>query len=125
MSAVRFETSATAEDAGLLMADAADASLVVGVGMHATLDEFLDRRRTGLASTYLTRLKLGPKLVDAAAVPTLYDGAVRPRHVAALAAVGTLVVAAAIAVTPVGQEWAADLGPWLADIYQNVRGTIA
>ena len=40
--------------------------LIVGVGMHATLEEFLDRQRSGLASTYLTRLKVGPRLVDAA-----------------------------------------------------------
>ena len=74
--------------------------------MHATLDEFLDRRRTGLASTYLTRLKVGPRLVDAAAVPRLYDGAVRPRHLLALAVAGLLALGAAIGVTPVGQEWA-------------------
>jgi len=49
--------------------------------MHATLEEFLDRQRSGLASTYLTRLKVGPRLVDAAAVPHLYSGRVRPRHV--------------------------------------------
>ncbi len=119
---VRFETSATAEDAALLIADAADASVVVGVGMHATLDEFLDRQRAGLASTYLTRLKLGPRLVDAAAVPTLYDGAVRPRHVAALSAAGALLIAVAVWVTPVGQEWAADIAPWFDNIYANVRG---
>lgn len=119
---VRFETSATGEDAALLIADAAQARVVVGVGMHATLDEFLDRQRAGLASTYLTRLKLGPRLVDAAAVPTLYDGAVRPRHVAALGIVGTLLMAVAVYVTPVGQEWAADLAPWFGDIYDNVRG---
>ena len=49
--------------------------------MHATLDEFLDRQRSGLASTYLTRLKVGQRLVDATAVPVLYSGRVRPRHV--------------------------------------------
>ena len=54
--------------------------MIVGVGMHATLDEFLDRHRSGLASTYLTRLKVGPRLVDATAVPLLYSGRVRPRH---------------------------------------------
>ena len=72
--------TATTEDAALILASTHEAALIVGVGMHATLDEFLDRRRTGLASTFLTRLKVGPELVDAAAVPQLYDGAVRPRH---------------------------------------------
>ena len=55
-----FET-ATTEDAALLLAAAHEASLIVGVGMHATLADFLDRRRSGLASTFLTRLKLGPR----------------------------------------------------------------
>ena len=35
------------------------ARVIVGVGTHATLDEFLDRQRAGLASTYLTRLRVG------------------------------------------------------------------
>ena len=56
---LRFETGATAEDAALLLGDLNDASLIVGVGMSATLDEFLDNQRSGLASTYLTRLKVG------------------------------------------------------------------
>lgn len=112
---LRFETGATTEDAALILADAGQASLIVGVGMHATLDEFLDRRRTGLASTYLTRLKVGPRLVDAAAVPRLYDGQVRPRHLLAVTVAGLLALAAAIGVTPVGQEWADAATPVVTD----------
>lgn len=119
---LRFETSATTEDAALLLANAGDASLIVGVGLHATLDEFLDRRRAGLPSTFLTRLRLGPDLVDAAAVPTLYDGAVRPRHVVAATLAGLVAVAAAVGVTPVGQEWVGDLAPALSSLIDNVRG---
>ena len=62
---LRLETGATAEDAALILAQRAGASVIVGVGMHATLDEFLDRRRGGVASTFLTRLAVGPTLVDA------------------------------------------------------------
>ena len=105
---LRFETTATTEDAALLLASTHDASLIVGVGMHATLAEFLDRRRTGLASTFLTRLKVGPDLVDATALPRLYDGAVRPRHLLGALLAGVLAVGAAISVTPVGQEWVDD-----------------
>ena len=126
--ALPFETTATAEDAALLLASAHDASLIVGVGMHATLDEFLDRRRTGLASTFLTRLKLGPDLVDAAAVPRLYDGAVRPRHLAGALVTGLVALAAAIGVTPVGQEWVDDLLPAVStsatDLFDFVRGML-
>lgn len=119
---LRFETGATTEDAALIIADAGQASLIVGVGMHATLDEFLDRRRAGLASTYLTRLKIGPKLVDAAAVPALYDGQVRPRHLLAVTLAGLVALAAAIGVTPVGQEWADAAGPALTDAVNRIQG---
>lgn len=124
---LRFETTATTEDAALLLA-ARDASLIVGVGLHATLAEFLDQRRTGLASTFLTRLKLGPDLVDAAAVPQLYDGAVRPRHLVGALVAGVLAVAAAISVTPVGQQWVDDVSPSVTstttDLIDNVRGML-
>ena len=101
----RFESAATPEDAGLILADAGEAAVIVGVGMHATLDELLDRQRSGLASTYLTRLKVGPRLVDAAAVPHLYSGRVRPWHVLLVLLAGLVALAAAIGVTPVGQDW--------------------
>jgi len=109
-----FTTTATAEDAALLLADAGDARLVIGVGLHASLEEFLDRQRGGLASTYLTRLRLGSRLVDAAAVPRLYSGRVRPHHLLLLMLAGFVALAAAVSVTPVGQDWLdqlADLWP--------------
>ncbi|WP_296604621.1 putative cytokinetic ring protein SteA [Nocardioides sp.] len=103
---VHFESAATPEDAALILADAAEAAIIVGVGMHATLEDFLDRRRSGLASTFLTRLKVGPRLVDASAVPLLYAGRVRPRHLFLVMLSGLVALAAAVGVTPVGQEWA-------------------
>lgn len=106
---LRFESAATPEDAGLIIADAAHAAVIVGVGMHATLDDFLDRQRVGLASTYLTRLKVGHRLVDATAVPYLYSGRVRPWHLLLVMLAGLVALAAAVAVTPVGQEWADQL----------------
>lgn len=102
---LRFESAATPEDAALILADAAEAAVIVGVGMHATLDEFLDRQRSGLASTYLTRLKVGPRLVDATAVPYLYSGRVRPWHVLLVLLAGLVALAAALSVTPVGHDW--------------------
>ena len=124
IKALRFETGATAEDAALLIADTGGASTIVGVGMHATLDEFLDRRRPGLASTFLTRLKVGPRLVDAAAIPTLYDGRVRPRHLLLLAVAGLASLAAAVGITPVGQEWVADATPALNSALDSVQGLL-
>jgi uncharacterized membrane-anchored protein len=117
---LRLETTAAAEDAALLMADAADARVVVGVGAQATLEEFLDRSRADLASTYLTRLKVGSRLVDAGAVPTLYSGRVRPRHLFLVLLCCLVLVAAAVATTPVGQDWANDLQSWLTDAWQDL-----
>ena len=57
----RLASSGTSEDMALLLADVRGASLIIAVGTHATLDEFLDRQRTGLASTFLTRLRVGPR----------------------------------------------------------------
>lgn len=118
----RVETGATPEDVALILADLNQASVIVGVGMHATLEEFLDRQRAGLASTYLTRLKVGPRLVDAASVPELYSGRVRPHHVFLVLLAGLIALAAAIGVTPVGQVWADDLGVMLPDLIDYVQG---
>ncbi|GAA2150166.1 putative cytokinetic ring protein SteA [Nocardioides koreensis] len=117
---LRLETGATPEDSALILADACDASVIVGVGMHATLDEFLDRQRPGLASTYLTRLKVGPRLVDATAVPRLYSGRVRPRHLYLVMLAGLVAMLAAISVTPVGGEWLDSLQAAVTDLVHTL-----
>jgi uncharacterized membrane-anchored protein len=55
----------TSEDLALQLADEKGATLIVAVGSHNTLSEFLDKGRSGMASTFLTRLRLDSKLVDA------------------------------------------------------------
>lgn len=121
---LRFETSATAEDVALLLAHGAGASVMVGVGMHATLEEFLDRQRPGLASTYLTRLKVGPRLVDATTLPLLYAGRVRPWHLFLVLLAGLVAMAAAIAVTPVGRQWVDEVAPHLQGLFDDLQGLI-
>jgi uncharacterized membrane-anchored protein len=95
LEAVTFPTSGTSEDAAMLLADESGADLVVAVGSHATLAEFLDRGRAGMASTFLVRLRLGAKLVDAHSVPRLY------RNRISGAALLLLVIAALVAVVAV------------------------
>jgi len=102
-------TTVSTQDAALLVTHAGRPSLVVGVGLTATLHDFLDRRSSGLAGSYLTRLVLGPDLVDAAALPLLYTGRVRPWHVGASVLAGLVAVGAAIATTAVGNDWAQQL----------------
>jgi uncharacterized membrane-anchored protein len=91
-----FVAEGMSEDAALLLAYEAGAALIVAVGTHATMVEFLDKGRRGMASTFLTRLRLGPVLVDAKGVNRLYEGRVRRRDMVFLVASA---VAAMVAMT--------------------------
>jgi uncharacterized membrane-anchored protein len=92
---VVFATSGTSEDAAMLLADAGGADLIVTVGMRVTLEEFLDAGKGGIASTVLTRLKLGGRVVDAKAASRLYQTRVSAWSLILLA------VAALVAITVV------------------------
>ena len=72
-----FVAEGTSEDVAMLLAYESKSQLIVAVGTHATMVEFLDKGRPGMASTFLTRLRLGPMLVDAKGVSRLYEGRVR------------------------------------------------
>ena len=122
---VRHQTlsaTGTSEDVALLLADVRGASLIIAVGTHATLDEFLDRQRSGLASTFLTRLRVGPKLVDAKGVPQLYAGRVRIWHLLLVLLAGFLALGVAIAATPVGDDWWSSIGGALSDVLDWIQG---
>lgn len=116
------ECGAAPEDVALLLAQRGGASVTVATAMPATLEEFLDRRRSGLAGSYLTRLKVGATLVDARSVPVLYSGRVRPVHLFWVLLAGLLAVLAAVAVTPVGRQWASDLLPQLRTVLDDLQG---
>jgi uncharacterized membrane-anchored protein len=74
---VTFEAAGTSEDIALLLAFEKGAELIVAVGTHASVVDFLDKGRAGMASTFLVRLKVGPVLVDAKGVNRLYRTQVR------------------------------------------------
>ncbi len=63
----------TSQDVAMLMAHEKGAALIATVGAHFNLIEFLDRSREGMSSTFLTRLRIGEKLVDAKGVSRLYN----------------------------------------------------
>jgi uncharacterized membrane-anchored protein len=67
-----FPVAGTSEDAALLLAYEKGAELIVAVGTHTNLEDFLDKGRGGMASTFLVRLKVGSRLVDARGVSHLY-----------------------------------------------------
>jgi len=85
---------ATSEDVAMLVAAEKGAELIVMVGSHFNLMEFLDKNRKGMSSTFLTRLRVGEILVDAKGVSRLYRPSAGggPIAVVALAALATLVV---------------------------------
>jgi uncharacterized membrane-anchored protein len=86
----------TSEDVAMLVAFELGASLIVAVGSHFNLIEFLDKDREGMSSTFLTRLRVGDKLVDTKGVSRLYRASPSRMLMLALVAVAlvTLVVVA-------------------------------
>jgi uncharacterized membrane-anchored protein len=98
----------TSQDIAMLIAAEKGAELLVSVGSHFNLVEFLDKNRRGMASTFLTRLRVGEILVDAKGVSRLY----RPRPgiapIGLLALTGLLVLVAVVLLTP-GLHEVADL----------------
>ena len=74
-----FESAGTSEDIAMLLAYELGASLIVAVGTHSSMEDFLDKGRAGMASTFLVRLKVGRMLVDAKGVNRLYRPVVKGR----------------------------------------------
>ncbi|MEV4078676.1 putative cytokinetic ring protein SteA [Nonomuraea fuscirosea] len=105
LEAVLFPATAMSEDIAILLADEKGADLIVAVGTHLTLEEFLDKGRAGMASTLLTRLRVGSKLVDAKGVSRLYQSRVSWASLLVLTLTGLTTICVALSVTPVGQMW--------------------
>jgi uncharacterized membrane-anchored protein len=93
-----FSAPGTSEDVAMLLAYEGGAELLVAVGTHSSMVEFLDKGRAGMASTFLVRMKVGSVLVDAKGVSRLYRQSVRTGDLLALvvASVFTLAVAFAL-----------------------------
>jgi uncharacterized membrane-anchored protein len=100
---VVFPATGTSEDVAMLLADDKGAELIVAVGTHATLVEFLDKGRSGMASTFLTRLRVGGKLVDAKGVSRLYRHRISNLQLTLLVVSGLLALGVALAATAAGQ----------------------
>ncbi|MFI7537542.1 putative cytokinetic ring protein SteA [Streptosporangium sp. NPDC049376] len=104
-SAVVFPAIGTSEDIAMLLADDKGADLIVAVGTHATLVEFLDKGRSGMASTFLTRLRVGGKLIDAKGVSRLYRSRISTPSLLLLVATTLITMGLAVIVSPVGKIW--------------------
>ncbi|MFE3057088.1 putative cytokinetic ring protein SteA [Nocardia sp. NPDC059239] len=116
IGATTFPSSGAPADLALLLADHHGASLIVTVGAAASLDDFFDRgRRDSNPATFLTRLKMGTKLMDAKAVASLY------RHRGSGWAVALVVLAALVAlvVALLATHMGVEALTWTADTWHR------
>jgi uncharacterized membrane-anchored protein len=119
---VVFPATGTSEDVAMLLADDKGASLIVAVGTHVTLVEFLDKGRSGMASTFLTRLRVGGKLVDAKGVSRLYRARISSFSLLLMLIVGLLALGAALWSTDGGRALLQVLGARIDDMWSSIQG---
>ncbi len=114
-----FVSNGMSEDVAMLMAYEAGATLIVAVGTHGTMVELLDKGRKGMASTFLTRIRLGPVLVDAKGVNQLYEGRVRKRDLALLFISALIVIIIMVVVSEPLRVFLSGLRLVLRDMYYS------
>jgi uncharacterized membrane-anchored protein len=117
LSHERFELEGTSEDIAMLLAYELDAELIVAVGTHNSMEEFLDKGRAGMASTFLVRLRVGRILVDVKGVNRLYRPVVRRGDAFLL---GGAMLLALVAVTLINEP----LRLWLRSLWALVRSAV-
>jgi uncharacterized membrane-anchored protein len=116
VGAMTFPAAGSAADLALLLADHHGASLIVTAGHTASIEEFFDRtRQQSNPSTFLTRLKVGEKLVDAKAVATLYRSRVSGGAIALLVLAMLVAVIVALWVSRAD----ATLLQWVSDYWDR------
>lgn len=113
---LRFELAGTSEDIAMLLAYELGADLIVAVGTHSSMEDFLDKGRAGMASTFLVRLKVGRILVDAKGVNRLYRPVVKGSDLALLllALIGSFI--AVVSVSEPFRLWARSVWLWVRSV---------
>lgn len=84
LDAIVFPAPGTSEDIAMLIAYEYKAELIVALGTHSNMIDFLEKGRKGMASTFLVRLKIGSKLIDAKGVNLLYRSKLKMKYIWAL-----------------------------------------
>jgi uncharacterized membrane-anchored protein len=95
----------TSQDVAMLLAHENGAELIVSVGAHFNLTEFLDKNRSGMSSTFLTRLRIGETLVDAKGVSRLYNPGVRGWQMWAFLAIALVLILIVVLSSPALAEF--------------------
>jgi len=122
VGAVTFPATGTTEDLALLLVDAHDASLIVTVGIRTTLTDLLDRGRGSTASTFLVRMRVANKVVEAPAVATLYRSRISWWVVMLLIVAAAAAMVAALVVSDVGGIYADLIRGWWNQLVEWVKG---
>jgi uncharacterized membrane-anchored protein len=120
-------TTARAQELALLLADQAEARVIISAGADRTLVAMLDSGRTAAAAEFVTRLRVGSRLVDAQAMAASYRPRISGWLVALLMVVALVALGTAAWLTPTGQDVVRDLSDTLpasiAEAIDGVRGT--
>jgi uncharacterized membrane-anchored protein len=97
VGAMTFPAAGSPTDLALLLAHHHGAALLVTAGHSANIETFFDRtRQHSNPSTFLTRLRVGEKVVDAKAVATLYHNRISGGAIALLILTMLVAVIAAL-----------------------------
>lgn len=119
--AVTFPSSANPEDLALLLTAHQGASMIITVGLSATMTEFLDRGRSGSnASTFLTRLQVGGAIVDSRVIAALYRSRISAGAVLLMIVAALVAVVAALVVSAMGDA----VLVWLEQIWHGLSATV-
>jgi uncharacterized membrane-anchored protein len=105
-----FSVPGTSEDAAMLFAFEHGAELIVAVGTHSNLYDFLDKGRSGMASTLLVRMRIGSRLVDARGVSKLYTPGKQGWAIGLVLVAGVLLLAVVVQSSEPLQDWFGMLG---------------
>ncbi|HHX78077.1 MAG TPA: hypothetical protein GX697_07015, partial [Firmicutes bacterium] len=100
-----FPCPGTSEDVALLLAYEKQAKLIVALGTHTNMIDFLEKGRPGMASTFLIRLKVGSSLVDAKGVSLLYTGKHKGKSLLLILLAAILPAAVIFSLSPVIQHF--------------------
>jgi uncharacterized membrane-anchored protein len=112
-----FEAPGTSEDVAMLLAHEKGAELIVAVGARASMVEFMDKGRKGMASTFLVRLRVGPKLVDAKGVSELHRTEPRSWELFGLVGAALVTMLVIIGISQPMRLVLQAAGDWMSDIF--------
>lgn len=105
LDAIVFPAPGTSEDIAMLIAYEYKAELIVALGTHSNMIDFLEKGRKGMASTFLVRLKIGSKLIDAKGVNLLYRSKLKMKYIWALIATAIFPILVLIMILPSAQQF--------------------